>query len=90
MGEKVSRYKVYYYLFVVFLLIVFSVYYAFKQSACMHENFTIAMNEKAFYPPDIVPHFREIEDTEPRRPPDMPRDEWEDYKRAKDEIDNIS
>ncbi len=89
MNENISKVRVYYYLFVVFLLIVFSIYYAFKQSSDAHENYTIVMNEKVFYPPDIIPHIRELQEDE-KRPSNMDRDEWEDYKRDRDELNNIS
>lgn len=90
MHEKINNYKIYYYLFVVFLLVGFCIYFAIKEAASVHENYMVVMNEKFFAPPDIVPHIREIKEPEPSRPNNMTRDEWNDHRRAKDELEKIS
>lgn len=90
MNERINNYKIYYYLFVVFLLVAFCVYYAVKESANAQASYMVVINEKCFCPPDIVPHIREIKDEGPRRPSDISRDDWNDYTKAKDELDRLS
>jgi len=90
MNERINNYKVYFYLFVVFLIIGFCIYYAVKEAVNTPQNYTIVMNEKCFAPPDILPHIREIKEPEPSRPKNFTRDEWDDYRRAKDELERLS
>lgn len=90
MNERINNYKIYYYLFVVFLIIGLCVYYAIKEAANTPKSYIVVTNEKCFAPPDIVPHIREIKDPEPSKPSNFTRDEWNDYRRGKDELERIS
>ncbi len=94
MGDKVNKCRVYFYLFVVILIIGFAIVYAFKNTKIKDSELMVACNERLFapWPPDLVPHIRELEEEDhcPPRGRDESRDDYNRRKQENDELRNIS
>lgn len=93
MEDNVNKLRFYFYLFVVLLIVGFLILDALKNKPKEQSILVIAVNEQtsiAPWPPDLVPHIREIGEPEPRKPSDMTLEEWEEYKRYKEESKNVA
>lgn len=96
MKDNVNKLRTYFYLFVVLLVLGFLIFYAFKSSND-DKNLTcsVAFNDEvniAPWPPDLVPHIRELEEPHPspKRCKDESEDDFKKRKQFEDDSRNIS
>ncbi len=71
MNCNVNKLRIYFYLFVVILFVVFLIARVMNMPKEMNEGINFCKNEEVFispWPPDLVPHIMEIEEEERVRP----------------------